>query len=145
VDAVCAYEGNGALLREAALYSMGIHALNALIYVCAARGLGVQLPLSELFFVSVLQNITAHVPVSVNGVGLREGAAMGLYGLVGIPADQAVLIPLVGFTVEMIISSLGGLVLLGRKSDYQVEIRVEHPEREDEPREEYVPVPQSEW
>jgi uncharacterized protein (TIRG00374 family) len=145
VDAVCAYEGRGGLLAQTAVLAMGTHAFNALIYVCAAQALGVGLPPTELFFVSVLQNVSAHVPVSINGVGLREGAALGLYSLVGVPVAQAVLIPLVGFSVEMVISSLGGLWLLARKSDYAPAIRVDHPEREEAYAQAIEDVPESEW
>jgi uncharacterized protein (TIRG00374 family) len=145
VDAVCAYEGRGGLLAQTAVLAMGTHAFNALIYVCAAQALGVELPAGELFFVSVLQNVGAHLPLSINGVGLREGAALGLYTVVGVPAAQAVLIPLVGFTVEMIISSLGGLWLVARRSDYNPVIRVDHPEREAAYAAEIEHVAESEW
>ncbi len=145
VDAVCAYEGKGALLGQSTLLAVGTHACNGLIYVCAAKGLGVELPLTELFFVSVLQNVAAHVPISINGVGLREAAAVGLYTLVGVPPEQSVLIPIVGFSVEMVISSLGGLVLLARKTDYKPQITVDDAEREQAVRAQIERVPEPQW
>ncbi len=145
VDAVCAYEGKGGLLSQSTVLAMGTHAFNGFIYVCAAKALGVELPITELFFVSVLQNVTAHVPVSINGVGLREAAALGLYTIVGVAPEQAILIPIVGFTVEMIISSLGGLFLLTRKSDYKPDIRVDDDEREQLVAAKIERVPESEW
>jgi arylsulfatase A-like enzyme/uncharacterized membrane protein YbhN (UPF0104 family) len=145
VDAVCSYEGKGGLLGQSTLLAMGTHAFNGIIYVCAAKALGVQLPATELFFVSVLQNVAAHVPISINGVGLREGAAVGLYAIVGIPPEQAVLIPIVGFAVEMAISSLGGVVLLLRKADYHPIIEVEDPGREDAVRAQIERVPEESW
>ena len=145
VDSVCAYEGKGGLLGQSTLLAMGTHTFNGLIYVCAGKALGVELPLTELFFVSVIQNVTAHVPISINGAGLREGAAVVLYTIVGVPAELAVLIPIVGFTVEMIVSSLGGLLLLTRKADYKPEIRVDDAEREDRTAAQIVRVPEVEW
>ncbi len=145
VDAVCAYEGKGGLLAQSTLLAVGTHACNGLIYVCAAKGLGVQLPLTELFFVSVLQNVAAHVPISINGVGLREAAAVGLYTLVGVPPELSVLIPIVGFSVEMAISSLGGLVLLARKADYRPHIEVEDEGREQAVRAQIERVPEAGW
>jgi uncharacterized protein (TIRG00374 family) len=132
VDAVCAYEGKGWLLGQSELLAMGTHAFNAIIYVCAAKGLGVELPWTELFFVSVLQNVAAHVPISINGVGLREAAAVGLYTIVGVPPELA-------------ISTLGGLVLLMRKSDYAPIIVVEDEGREDAVRAQIERVPESAW
>lgn len=147
VDAVCAYEGKGWLLGQSELLAMGTHTFNGLIYVCAAKGLGIPLPWTELFFVSVLQNVAAHIPVTPNGVGLREGAAVGLYAMVGVPPEQAVLIPIVGFSVEMAISALGGLVLLSRRSDYVPipAIVVEDEGREDVVRAQIERVPESAW
>ncbi|MDB4988465.1 MAG: Choline-sulfatase, partial [Myxococcaceae bacterium] len=145
VDAVCAYEGKGGLLGQSELLAVGTHAFNAIIYVCAAKGLGVELPWTELFFVSVLQNVAAHVPISINGVGLREAAAVGLYTIVGVPPELAVLIPIVGFSVEMAISTLGGLVLLLRKADYAPIIVVEDQEREERVRAQIERVPEAAW
>jgi arylsulfatase A-like enzyme/uncharacterized membrane protein YbhN (UPF0104 family) len=145
VDAVCAYEGKPGLLIQSELLSMGVHIFNGIIYVCAAKGLGVELPVTELFFVSILQNVAAHVPISINGVGLREGAALGLYALVGVPPELAVLIPIVGFSVEMVVSSLGGLVLLARKAEYKPVITVEDAGREDQVRAQIERVPEHEW
>ncbi|HEY6880473.1 MAG TPA: sulfatase-like hydrolase/transferase [Polyangiales bacterium] len=145
VDAVCAYEGKGGLLIQSELLSMGVHIFNGIIYVCAAKGLGIELPVTELFFVSILQNVAAHVPISINGVGLREAAAVGLYTIVGVPPEQSVLIPIVGFSVEMVVSSLGGLVLLARKDDYGPVIQVDDAEREDQVRAQIERVPEHEW
>jgi arylsulfatase A-like enzyme/uncharacterized membrane protein YbhN (UPF0104 family) len=145
VDAVCAYEGKGSLLGQSTLLAVGTHAFNGIIYVCAAKGLGVQLPWTELFFVSVLQNVAAHVPISINGVGLREAAAVGLYTIVGVPPELSVLIPIVGFSVEMAISALGGLVLLARREDYAPVILVEDEGREEAVRAQIERVPAADW
>src|SRR5690606_7712758 len=41
----------------------------------------------------------------------------------------ALLTPILGFAVEMVISSIGGLVLLARRADYKPALRVEDAER----------------
>ncbi len=145
IDAVCAYEGKGRLLAQTVLLGTGTHFFNGLIYVFAAKALGVELPATELFFVSVLQIAATLLPISVNGVGLREAAALGLYSIVGVPAELAVLIPIVGFSVEMLISSFGGLILLARGSEYHPEIRVEDQEREAEAEAQIERVDEAEW
>jgi arylsulfatase A-like enzyme/uncharacterized membrane protein YbhN (UPF0104 family) len=132
VDAVCAYEGRSGLLAQAVSLGVVIHVCNNMVYVLAAKALGVDLPIAELFFVSTLQNIVSHLPITPNGVGLREATAVGLYAAVGLPPEQAVLIPLVGFAVDMAVSSLGGFVLLARRADYAPAFEIENPEREDQ-------------
>ena len=145
VDAVCAYEGQGGLVWQAALLGMGTHFFNNLIYVATANALGVQLGVGEVFFVSAMQIFSTLVPASVNGIGLREATAVALYTSVGVPTSIAFLIPTVGFSVEMAISAFGGLVFLARRDDYKVDIRVDHADREEMRIAEHESVPAERW
>ena len=117
IDAVCAYHGKWALLAKAAALGVGVHAFNNLIYVCAARAIGVDLSIGMIFFASSLQIMVTLVPISINGVGLREAAAVALYtsAAVGLSETQAVLIPTVGFAAEMLVSITGVLFLFARR------------------------------
>ena len=69
IDAVAAYRGKAGLLIQAAALGVGTHAFNNLIYVCAARALGVELSLGEVFFASSLQILATLIPASINGIG----------------------------------------------------------------------------
>ncbi|HSN82731.1 MAG TPA: lysylphosphatidylglycerol synthase transmembrane domain-containing protein, partial [Polyangiales bacterium] len=132
IDAVGAYRGKAGLLIQAAALGVGTHAFNNLIYVCAARALGVELSLGEVFFASSLQILATVIPASINGIGLREAAAVALYTspAIGLPLAVAVLIPTLGFACEMFVSAFGGLIFLLRKTGYDPQIRVEDPDRE---------------
>jgi hypothetical protein len=132
VDAVCAYHGEWRLLTVVALLSMGVHAFNNLIYVCAARALGVELSAGAVFFGSSLQILATILPGSINGIGLREAAAVALYTspAVGLSATQALLIRTIGFAAEMLVSSFGMPVFLLRKRKTRSAFVVEAPDRE---------------
>lgn len=130
VDAVCAYKGKTALLIQAAFLGMGTHAFNNLIYVCAAQALGVELGVGEIFFGSSLQIFSTLLPTSINGIGLREATAVALYTSVGVALELAVLIPIVGFACEMVVSACGGFIFLARRTGYQPKIRVDEVDRE---------------
>ena len=145
VDAVCAYAGRGGLVSQAAGLSMAIHAFNNLIYVCTARALGAELGPGEVFFASALQIFSTLMPVSINGIGLREATAVALYTAVGVPYAMAFLIPTVGFTVEMFISSFGGLIFLSRRVGYKVDISVDEHEREKLVHAEIEEAPPERW
>ena len=133
IDAVCAYDGKAGLLVQAALLGVGVHSFNNLIYVCAARALGVELGVGEVFFASSLQILATLIPASINGMGLRESAAIALYTspLIGLPLAVAVLIPVVGFACEMFVSAFGGLFFLARRGGYDAGIVVEDADREE--------------
>ena len=147
IDAVLAYQGRGGLLLQAALLGVGTHAFNNLIYVCAARALGVELGVGEVFFASSLQILATLLPASINGIGLREAAAVALYTspLVGLPLSVAVLIPTVGFACEMLVSAFGGLVFLARRKGYRTEIRVDDPDREQKAHDQIERAPAKQW
>lgn len=145
VDAVCAYQGKGGLVLQAALLGMGTHAFNNLIYVATAHALGIQLGVGEVFFVSAMQIFATLLPASVNGIGLREATAVALYTSLGVPDAVAFLIPTVGFAVEMAISSFGGAVFMSRRVGYTVEMRVDDPEREELAAAAIEEVPRERW
>ena len=147
IDAVLAYQGKGGLLVQAALLGVGTHAFNNLIYVCAARALGVELGVGEVFFASSLQILATLVPASINGIGLREAAAVALYTspVVGLPLAVAVLIPTVGFACEMFVSAFGGLVFLLRRKGYEADIVVDDPDREQQAHAKIERAPRERW
>ncbi len=147
IDAVGAYRGKAGLLIQAAALGVGTHAFNNLIYVCAARALGVELSIGEVFFASSLQILATLIPASINGIGLREAAAVALYTspAIGLPLAVAVLIPTLGFACEMFVSSFGGVMFLLRKSGYSPEIRVEDPDREQLASEAIPKAPREAW
>lgn len=117
VNAVCAYHGKWQVLIATALLSMGVHGFNNLIYVCAAHAVNVELSIGVVFFASSLQIFATILPGSINGIGIREAAAVALYTspAVGLTMGQALLIPWVGFAAEMTISCLGMPAFLLRR------------------------------
>ncbi len=145
VDAVCAYHGKSKLLIQAAALGMGTHAFNNLIYVCAARALGVELSVGTVFFGSSIQILATLLPASINGIGLREAAAVALYTKIGVPTTVAFLIPVVGFAAEMLVSSVGGILFMIRKGNYDPNIEVEDADRESEKQFEAKEEDPSKW
>jgi arylsulfatase A-like enzyme/uncharacterized membrane protein YbhN (UPF0104 family) len=147
IDAVGAYRGKAGLLIQAAALGVGTHAFNNLIYVCAARALGVELSIGEVFFASSLQILATLIPASINGIGLREAAAVALYTspAVGLPFAVAVLIPTLGFACEMFVSAFGGVIFLLRKRGYNPDIRVEDPDREELASQAIPKAPREAW
>lgn len=134
IDALTAYRGKGALVAKALGLAIVTHCCHMGLYVCVAQGLGAtQLGVGEVFFGSALQILATMLPTSINGIGLREAAAVALYTspAIGVPMAIAVLIPGIGFAVEMCVSVLGAPLFLLRRSTYAPNIVVEDAEREE--------------
>lgn len=133
IDALSAYEGKSSLVFQALALAIGTHTCHMLLYVCVAQALGaIQLGAGEVFFGSSLQIIATMIPTSINGIGLREAAAVALYTspAIGVPMAIAVLIPSLGFAVEMLVSITGAPIFLARRAGYVPNIQVDDADRE---------------
>lgn len=146
-DAVCAYQGKGGLVSQAVLLGIGTHLFRMFIYVASARALAAELSVGEVIFGSSLQTFATFMPASVNGIGLREATAVAVYTRGGVPESTAVLIPTLGFLMEVSLSSLGGVFFLLRRPGYQPAVRIEHAEHEEvvSAQEQLEPVPEPLW
>jgi uncharacterized protein (TIRG00374 family) len=143
VEAVSAYQGRGRLLLGAFALSWGTHLATNAITVAGAFALGLTVSPGQVFFVSTMMVIATLLPISPNGMGLREAAAVYLFGQVGIGAGEAVLVPLLYFAVDMAFSALGGVFLLLPRRDPA--IVVEDEGREDRVNAEIPLAPRETW
>lgn len=106
------YQRRPSLLAGAVAWSLLIQAGNAVTVSLIARGLGVALPLSTWCVVVPLLMIAMLVPISINGVGVREGGMAVLLAPHGVPTKQAVAIALLWFLITIISGLIGGLLFL---------------------------------
>jgi uncharacterized membrane protein YbhN (UPF0104 family) len=86
---------------------IGVHAL-------VARGLGIDVPLVYFFLFVPLLAVIVSLPISFNGIGVREGAGMVLFGLVGVERAAAFSLQFLTYLVMVAVSLLGGLAFLVR-------------------------------
>lgn len=79
----------------------------------AAAGLALALPLSPLTLLGVGNAIVISVllPISIGGVGVREGVAVALLVSSGVTNTDAMLVALVGYLTGQAPALLGGLVM----------------------------------
>jgi len=97
------------LLAKTFLLSLGVQVLSIFMVYLIARGIGHQPTFAALFvFVPII--VTAMmVPLSISGLGIREGAFVLLFGLTGIPAEASTTISFLWF-LSIAAASLLGLV-----------------------------------
>ncbi|KPQ21415.1 conserved hypothetical protein [Halomonas sp. HL-93] len=97
------------------LSSLTIVVSYGVVMVCAARAIGVELPVLSLLALAPVVLLAMLVPVSVAGWGVREGAAAGVWAWVGLPAAQGVAVSL-AYGVIVLLASLPGLwVAIGHR------------------------------
>ena len=93
------------------------------VHVLVARALGIRVPILYFFLFVPLLAVIVSVPISLNGIGVREGAGIVIFGLVGVDRAHAFSLQFVTYLVAMVVSLLGGLVFLVRIPRRRAEAR----------------------
>jgi len=84
------------------------------VHMLVARALGLSIPAAYFFLFVPLLAVIVSLPISLNGIGVREGAGVVLFGLVGVGRAQAFALQFTTYLVAVAVSLLGGLVFLVR-------------------------------
>jgi uncharacterized protein (TIRG00374 family) len=84
------------------------------VHVLVARALGLQVPLVYFFLFVPLLAVVVSLPISLNGIGVREGAGILVFGLVGVGRAEAFSLQFTTYLVAVAVSMLGGIVFLAR-------------------------------
>lgn len=146
IQAVSAYQGQARVLTIAVLSGVAVHAFNNMIYVCAAQAMGLPITPTVIFFASSIVILSTIVPLSFNGMGVREATAAGVLASIGgVSAGLAAATYTLGWIAEMCVSAFGILFFLARRQGYDAKLVVEQPEREEAILAELPEVPQAEW
>jgi len=112
VDAVQRYRTHRQALVVAFAYSVFLQALIIVTYYLVGRGLGLSVPLRYFFVYVPLITVVAMLPVSVAGLGVREGSVVYFFGRLGVEPATALSMSLVWFALSVIVSGLGGFAFL---------------------------------
>jgi uncharacterized membrane protein YbhN (UPF0104 family) len=106
------YQMRPSLMTRAVAWSLLVQMGGAVSVALVARGLGVVLPLSVWFAVVPLVALAMVLPISIGGVGVREGGLAFLLAPVGVSPERAVAIGLLWFLVTIGGGLIGGLLFL---------------------------------
>lgn len=106
------YQMRPSLLVRAVAWSMVVQMGGAFAVSLVGRSVGVNLPLSTWFGSIPLVSLAMVLPISISGVGVREGGLAVLLGPHGVVKEQAVAIGLLWFVTTIICGLIGGLCFL---------------------------------
>jgi uncharacterized membrane protein YbhN (UPF0104 family) len=114
--ALRSYRMHWRALGVAALISLLVHLIQTWMHVVMGRALGLNLPFSFCLIAYPLVGTFAAIPISVNGLGLREGGYVFLFAVIGIGTEQSVAFGILLFLIVALDSLIGGLLFLLQKS-----------------------------
>jgi len=103
-------------LGAATALSVVVHLIQAGMHVAMGRALNLELPFSFCIIIYPLVGTFAAIPISVNGLGLREGGYVFLLAGVGIGTEKSIAFGILLFLVVALDSLIGGLLFLLQKS-----------------------------
>ena len=98
------------------LWSLIYQALHVLTVYFVALALGIDLPMIYYFLFIPVVMAVALIPLSLNGLGMREGAWVLLFGQVGLSSAEAFSMSILSFLVVSVVSLAGGVFYLFDRS-----------------------------
>jgi len=101
----------GAVLLRVAAVALLTQLLGVAAYTLIAAAVGLELSLATVAWARSAALLLAILPVSVSGLGLREGALVALLAPYGVAAADAMAFSLAGFTATTVVPALLGGVL----------------------------------
>ena len=111
---LAAFRGQRRLLLELSLVALVVQVMRIGVHVVFARALGLHVATAYFFLFVPLLAVLVSLPISLNGIGVREGAGILLFGLVGLDRASAFALQFGTYLVAVGVSLIGGMVFLAR-------------------------------
>ncbi|NTU41820.1 MAG: flippase-like domain-containing protein [Nitrospirales bacterium] len=102
------YSSRRADLLNSFLYSILIQVSGSLAVYLLARGMGMDISFVSLLVFVPFISLISFLPVSISGLGVREGAFVFFLGSMGVPASAAISLSLLWFLSVVAASLWGG-------------------------------------
>lgn len=98
------------------LDSLWLQLLTLFIAYAYFRAVGVDIDISILVVFTSITTVVSMLPISLNGIGVREGTQVALFtGILGIPAPVVLSAGLLGYIPLLFQAAQGAIVLVARK------------------------------
>jgi uncharacterized membrane protein YbhN (UPF0104 family) len=125
--ALSSYRNHWRAIPKALLLSFAIHLLQAWLHVIMGRALRIEIPFSYCVILYPLVGTFSALPISLNGIGLREGGYMFMLELIGVSSETAIAFGLLLFLAIAADSLIGGVIFLLKKSPDPAPAKIRNP------------------
>jgi hypothetical protein len=83
---------------------------NIAILTLVGSKIGIALPVADWFWIFCVVSLAVVLPLSIGGLGIREGAFVGVLGFLAIPNEQALALSFSVFGLQLCGALVGGLL-----------------------------------
>jgi uncharacterized protein (TIRG00374 family) len=112
IGAYQAYAAHKPALIKTFLLALVTHVTLIFSAICFGKSLGIEVDLGFYFVMVPAINCIAAVPITINGLGVREGLFVASFAAGGVPNEKALLLSLLGFAASLFFSVVGGVIYL---------------------------------
>lgn len=98
------------LILSTLILSAAFQGAEIVIYYYFGSALGLDIPFAFCLFVIPLVYLATVLPISLGGIGVREGVLVWFLSIVGIPASDAVLLAFLVYLNRVLVAAIGGAV-----------------------------------
>ncbi|MEO5618983.1 MAG: lysylphosphatidylglycerol synthase transmembrane domain-containing protein [Candidatus Eisenbacteria bacterium] len=120
---LAAFREKPVLLLEVFAIALVVQVMRIGVHTLVARAFGLHIGLTYFFLFVPLLAVIVSLPISFNGIGVREGAGIVLFGWVGVSRAAAFSLQFTTYLVALAVSLLGALVFLARIPRRRAEAR----------------------
>lgn len=112
LDSLALLAGRTRGVAAAVTLSLGLAACSAVFHWSVARSVDIQVPLMAYFVIIPTVMLFAALPITLNGLGIRELGLVGFLGAQGVPESNATVFALLAFALPLVFAAAGGLLFL---------------------------------
>ena len=92
--------------------SVALQASLAIAQYVLALGIGLRVPLADFILIVPIANVFAAMPITFNGLGVRETAYLILFGMAGVAREDAIALGLLWFAATVIGAMTGAIAFV---------------------------------
>ena len=115
LEAFLEFKGHRAVLVKALGLSLLLQANVVLHYYLIAQAMNLAIPLSNFFLIIPVATLIMMLPISVNGIGLRENVFVFFFAPFAIAQSQAIAFPWIAYGMVVVLGVAGGVLYVLRK------------------------------
>jgi glycosyltransferase 2 family protein len=112
---VLEYRNHKGPFLRASLWALVLQANVVLYFFLIGRAFRLEIAFTDYFIFVPIVLLVQAIPVTINGLGLREGSTIEIFDFYGIPAGTAVAFSLVDVAFRLVLGAVGGIVYATRK------------------------------
>ncbi len=108
------YGKNKKLMVSILPLAIGTSILRVLVNYTISLALNIEIPAQYFFIFLPLVSIATVLPLSLSGIGVREGTYVGLFALIGVKTAEAFSISIVSFSTGILFALIGAGIYIAK-------------------------------